>query len=118
MVPPCGAQCFQPLDFGRYVVGFEVEVHPLLAALLVGRVLKEDTDVRIRQPQPAVHVTALRSTFSAVASSAAALGHSTPTVTLNTYVHERPDVLDRTRALVDGALGQGKTAATPARSRA
>jgi integrase len=47
-----------------------------------------------------------------------ALGHSTPTVTLNTYVHEWPDVLDRTRALVDAALGEGKTAATPARSRA
>lgn len=47
-----------------------------------------------------------------------ALGHSTPTVTLNTYVHEWPDVLDRTRSLVDGALGASKTAATPARSRA
>ncbi|MCZ7418241.1 MULTISPECIES: tyrosine-type recombinase/integrase [unclassified Micromonospora] len=33
-----------------------------------------------------------------------ALGHSTPTVTLNTYVHEWPDVLDRTRLLIDGAL--------------
>jgi integrase len=35
-----------------------------------------------------------------------ALGHSSPTVTLNTYVHEWPDVLDRTRSLVDAALGQ------------
>jgi integrase len=35
-----------------------------------------------------------------------ALGHSSPTVTLNTYVHEWPDVLDRTRSLVDSALGQ------------
>jgi len=34
-----------------------------------------------------------------------ALGHSTPTITLNEYVHEWPDALDRTRALVDGALG-------------
>ena len=34
------------------------------------------------------------------------LGHSTPTVTLNTYVHEWPDVLDRTRLLIDGPLGQ------------
>jgi integrase len=47
-----------------------------------------------------------------------ALGHSTPTVTLNTYVHEWPDVLDRTRSLVDAALGNGRTAATPTRSRA
>ena len=29
-----------------------------------------------------------------------ALGPSTPTVTLNTYVHEWPDVVDRTRSLV------------------
>jgi hypothetical protein len=47
-----------------------------------------------------------------------ALGHSTPTVTLNTYVHEWPDVLDRTRSLIDSALGQRKTAATPTWIRA
>ncbi|MET8254466.1 hypothetical protein [Micromonospora sp. NPDC005197] len=48
-----------------------------------------------------------------------ALGHSTPTITLNTYVHEWPDALDRTRLLIDGALGgQHETAATPAVSRA
>jgi integrase len=47
-----------------------------------------------------------------------ALGHSNPTVTLNTYVHEWPDVLDRTRSLVEGALGQRGTAVTSARSRA
>jgi integrase len=47
-----------------------------------------------------------------------ALGHSTPTITLNEYVHEWPDALDRTRALVDGALGKPETAATPAGSRA
>ncbi|MEV4275862.1 tyrosine-type recombinase/integrase [Actinoplanes xinjiangensis] len=47
-----------------------------------------------------------------------ALGHSTPTVTLNEYVHEWPDVLDRTRSLVDGALGGRETAATSAASRA
>jgi integrase len=47
-----------------------------------------------------------------------ALGHSTPTITLNQYVHEWPDVLDRTRALVDSALGVRETAATSAGSRA
>jgi integrase len=47
-----------------------------------------------------------------------ALGHSTPTITLNAYVHEWPDVLDRARALVDGALGKSETAATPAGSQA
>ncbi len=40
-----------------------------------------------------------------------ALGHSSPTITLNTYAHEWPDALDRTRALVDAALGRPATAA-------
>ena len=35
-----------------------------------------------------------------------ALGHSTPTITLNTYTHEWPEAVDRTRALVDAALGE------------
>ncbi|WP_306213115.1 tyrosine-type recombinase/integrase [Actinoplanes sp. RD1] len=47
-----------------------------------------------------------------------ALGHSTPTITLNEYVLEWPDVLDRTRSLVDGALGIRETAAMSAGSRA
>jgi integrase len=34
-----------------------------------------------------------------------ALGHSSPTITLNTYVGLWPDQLDRTRTLVDAALG-------------
>jgi hypothetical protein len=38
-----------------------------------------------------------------------ALGRSTPTITLNEYVHEWPDVLDRTRSLVDGALGKPRS---------
>lgn len=41
-----------------------------------------------------------------------ALGHSTPTITLNTYLHEWPDALDRTRAIVDRELGR-----TPAQLR-
>jgi integrase len=47
-----------------------------------------------------------------------ALGHSTPTITLK-RVRARvwPDALDRTRSLVDGALGTRETAATPAASR-
>lgn len=35
-----------------------------------------------------------------------AMGHTTPTVTLNTYVGYWPDAVDRTRNLVDSALGQ------------
>lgn len=50
--------------------------------------------------------------------AAGALGHSTPTITLNEYVHEWPDALDRTRSLVDSALGGPETAATPAVSQA
>lgn len=34
-----------------------------------------------------------------------AMGHTTPTITLNTYVGYWPDALDRTRSLVDSALG-------------
>jgi hypothetical protein len=34
-----------------------------------------------------------------------ALGHSTPTVTLNTYVGLWPEQIDRARSLVDAALG-------------
>lgn len=37
-----------------------------------------------------------------------ALGHSSPTITLNTYAHEWPDALDRTRSLVDEALKRGR----------
>jgi integrase len=47
-----------------------------------------------------------------------ALGHSTPTITLNQYVHEWLDVLVRTRASVDGAPGVRETAAMSAGSRA
>lgn len=34
-----------------------------------------------------------------------ALGHSTPTITMETYLHEWPDSIDRTRSLVNDALG-------------
>lgn len=34
-----------------------------------------------------------------------AMGHTTPTITLNTYVGYWPGAIDQTRSLVDGALG-------------
>jgi integrase len=34
-----------------------------------------------------------------------AMGHTTPTITLNTYVGYWPDALDRTRSLVNNVLG-------------
>jgi integrase len=50
---------------------------------------------------------------AAVKTVQLALGHSTPMITLNTYAHEWPDALDRTRTLVDAALGsRPSTAAT------
>ncbi|MDT7712678.1 MAG: hypothetical protein QOG46_1367, partial [Pseudonocardiales bacterium] len=42
---------------------------------------------------------------AAVKTVQVAPGHSTPIITLNTYAHEWPDALDRTRTLVDAALG-------------
>ena len=44
-----------------------------------------------------------------------AMGHTTPTVTLNTYVGYWPDAIDQTRTLVDSALGC--TGVVPARAR-
>jgi hypothetical protein len=38
-----------------------------------------------------------------------ALGHSTPVVTLNTYVGLWPEQIDRTRTLVDAALAAAPT---------
>ena len=35
-----------------------------------------------------------------------ALGHSKPSITLDMYTHEWPDAIDRTRNLVDEALGE------------
>ena len=52
---------------------------------------------------------------AAVKTVQLALGHSSPMITLNTYAHEWPDALDRTRTLVDTALGSRPwTAATEA----
>ena len=44
-----------------------------------------------------------------------ALGHGNPTITLNTYVGLWPDQIDRTRTLVDAALGEPPATATEAR---
>ncbi|HEX2297540.1 MAG TPA: tyrosine-type recombinase/integrase [Pseudonocardiaceae bacterium] len=52
---------------------------------------------------------------AAVKTVQLALGHSTPMITLNTYAHEWPDALDRTRTLVDVALGS-RPATTTARA--
>ena len=64
------------------------------------------------------HATVLIHAGASVKAVQLALGHSSPIITLNTYVHEWPDAVDRTRSLIDGALGQGRTAAKSARSRA
>ncbi|MDF2711763.1 MAG: integrase family protein [Nonomuraea muscovyensis] len=43
---------------------------------------------------------------ASVKAARLALGHSTPMVTLNTYVTEWPEAQERTPALVDSALGR------------
>ncbi len=42
-----------------------------------------------------------------------ALGHSTPTITLNTYVGEWPDSHEQTRSIVDAALGDVPSVCPP-----
>lgn len=42
-----------------------------------------------------------------------ALGHSSPTITLDTYVHLWPDVMDRPRALVDAAFSVAASSTAP-----
>jgi integrase len=46
-----------------------------------------------------------------------ALGHSTPTITLNTYVGEWPDTDRQTRSIVDTALGSVPRMCPDTRSR-
>jgi integrase len=49
--------------------------------------------------------TSLIHAGSSVKTVQIALGHSSPTVTLNTYVGQWPEAVDRTRAIMDDALG-------------
>lgn len=46
-----------------------------------------------------------------------AMGHTAPTITLNTYVGYWPDAVDRTRSLVDAALGSAASTAVTADER-
>lgn len=55
------------------------------------------------------YATALIFGGANVKSVQTALGHSTPTITLNTYVGLWPDAMDTTRALVDAAFGRSAT---------
>jgi integrase len=50
------------------------------------------------------YATALIHAGASVKTVQLALGHSTPMVTLNTYVGEWPEAVDRTRAIIDAAL--------------
>jgi integrase len=49
--------------------------------------------------------TSLIHAGSSVKTVQVALGHSSPTVTLNTYVGQWPEAVDRTRQIMDAALG-------------
>ncbi|HEY2957362.1 MAG TPA: tyrosine-type recombinase/integrase [Actinomycetota bacterium] len=51
------------------------------------------------------YATSLIHAGASVKTVQGALGHATPTITLNTYVGEWPEAVDRTRAILDAALG-------------
>lgn len=55
--------------------------------------------------------TALIHAGASVKTVQLALEHSTPTTTLEQYVHEWPDALDRTRNIMQTALGSGTNSA-------
>jgi len=44
-----------------------------------------------------------------------ALGHSSPTITLNTYLDDWPEPADRTRVIVQNALGRRRQTLAVAR---
>jgi integrase len=69
------------------------------------------------QSRKSWYATVLIHAGASVKTVQLALGHSNPTITLNTYVHEWPEAVDSTRSLVGGVLGQRETAVTPAWSR-
>src|SRR5262245_53256762 len=58
MIPPSGAECFEALYFGFYVVCLQVEMHAFLGDLLVAGLLQKDADVGVRKPQFPVHLAA------------------------------------------------------------
>lgn len=54
MVPAGGAEGLEPGDLGFDVVGFDVQVHALLAGLGVAGLLEQDADLGVGQAQAAV----------------------------------------------------------------
>jgi integrase len=58
------------------------------------------------------YATALIHAGASVKTVQLTLGHSTPMVTLNTYVGEWPEAIDRTRAIIDRELGVRQMCAT------
>jgi integrase len=61
--------------------------------------------------------TSLIHAGSSVKTVQIALGHSSPTVTLNTYVGQWPEAVDRTRAIMDDALGLRRMCASDETAR-
>src|SRR6266540_3647004 len=58
VVPAGGAERFEAFDFSFNVVGFEVEVHPLLGDLHVVGALQQHPNLGVREPQAPVDVAA------------------------------------------------------------
>ncbi len=60
MIPSRGTKCFESTDFAFYVVGFEVEVHPLFADFGVLGELEKHAYLGVREAEPAVDLPARR----------------------------------------------------------
>jgi hypothetical protein len=81
-VSPCTGVTLPEIPHHRHYIPSDEQVHELSAGLP-------------ERYAPVVYV----------AAGCGLRGHSTPTITLNTYVWEWPDTDRQTRAIVDSALG-------------
>ena len=58
MIPPCGTERFQALDFRLDVIGFQVKMHPFFRNLLIIGLLQQDCYLGIREAKMPVDATA------------------------------------------------------------
>lgn len=58
VIPPDGAECFEPFDFSFYVICFQIDVHSLFRYLAIACFLKQDPDFRVGQANAAVDLAA------------------------------------------------------------
>jgi hypothetical protein len=60
VIPASCTELFEATHFGFNIVGFEIEVHPFLAAFGVSGELEQHTYLGIREAEAAVDLAALR----------------------------------------------------------